>query len=73
MADKGFTITDLLPLGISLNLSPFLGGSSQMPAEDVVKTQEIASLRIHIKRAINKIKKFPYLGQSDTPSSNSTG
>ena len=29
-----------------------------MPAEDVVKTQEIASLRIHIKGVINKIKKF---------------
>ena len=58
MADKGFTIQDLLPLGISLNLPPFLGGSSQMPAEDVVETQEIASLRIHIERAINKIKNF---------------
>ncbi|XP_068671617.1 uncharacterized protein [Montipora foliosa] len=58
MADKGFTIQDLLPLGISLNLPPFLGGSSQMPAEDVAKTQEIASLRIHIERAINKIKNF---------------
>lgn len=58
MADKGFTIQDLLPLGISLNLPPFLGGSSQMPAEDVVKTQEIPSLRIHIKHAINKIKNF---------------
>ena len=58
MADKGFTIQDLLPLGISLNLPPFLGGSSQMPAEDVAKTQEIASLRIHIECAINKIKNF---------------
>jgi len=58
MADKGFTISDLLPLGVSLNLPPFLGGSDQMPAEDVVKTQEIASLRIHIERAINKIKNF---------------
>ena len=58
MADKRFTIQDLLPLGISLKLPPFLGGSSQMPAEDVVKTQEIPSLRIHIKRAINKIKNF---------------
>ena len=29
-----------------------------MPAEDVVKTQEIASLRIHVERAINKIKNF---------------
>ena len=51
---------DLLPLGVSLNLPPFLGGSNQMPAEEVVtcKTQEIASLRIHIERAINKIKNF---------------
>ena len=58
MADKGFTIQDLLPVGVSLNIPPFLGSSAQMPAEDVVKTQEIASLRIHVERAINKIKNF---------------
>ena len=58
MADKGFTIQDLLPLGVSLNIPPFLGSYSQMLAEDVVKTQEIASLRIHVERAINKIKNF---------------
>ena len=58
MADKGFTIQDLLPLGVFLNIPPFLGSSSQMPAEDVVLTQEIASLRIHVERAINKIKNF---------------
>ncbi|XP_068724860.1 uncharacterized protein [Montipora capricornis] len=58
MADKGFTIQDLLPLGVSLNIPPFLGSSSQMPPEDVVKTQEIASLHIHVERAINKIKNF---------------
>lgn len=58
MADKGFTIEDVLPLGVSLNLPPFLGQDSQMSPEDVIKTQEIASLRIHIERAINKIKNF---------------
>ena len=58
MADKGFTIQDLLPLGVSLNIPPFLGSSAQMPANDVVRTQEIASLRIHVERAINKIKNF---------------
>ena len=58
MADKGFTIQDLLPLGVTLNIPPFLGISSQMPAEDVILTQEIASLRIHVERAINKIKNF---------------
>ena len=54
MADKGFTIEDLLPLGVSLNIPPFLGQSQQIPAEDVVKTQVIASLRIYVERAINK-------------------
>lgn len=52
MADKGFTISDVLPLGVSLNIPPFLGGSRQMPPEEVMKTQEIARLRIHVERAI---------------------
>ena len=60
MADKGFTIEDLLPLGVSLNIPPFLGQSQQIPAEDVVKTQVIASLGIHVERAINKIKNFQF-------------
>ena len=29
-----------------------------MPAKEVVRTQEIASLRIHVERVINKIKNF---------------
>ena len=58
MADKGFTIEDLLPLGVNLNIPPFLGLYTQMRAQDVVKTQEIASVRIHIERAINKVKNF---------------
>ena len=58
MADKGFTIEDLLPLGVSLNIPLFLGQSQQMPVEDVVKTQVIASLRIHVEKAIIKIKNF---------------
>lgn len=58
MADKGFQVQDILPLGVSLNIPPFLGGNSQMSAEDVVRTQQIASVRIHVERAINKIKNF---------------
>ena len=58
MADKGFTIEDLLPLGVYLNIPPFLGKSPQIPADQVVLTQKIASLRIHVERAINKIKNF---------------
>ena len=58
MAEKGFTIEDLLPLGVYLNIPPFLGKSAQMPADQVVLTQKIASLRMHVERAINKIKNF---------------
>ena len=58
MADKGFQIADILPLGVKLNIPPFLGANSQMSAEDVVRTQQIAGLRIHVERAINKIKNF---------------
>ena len=57
MADKGFQIQDILPLGVSLNIPPFLGSNSQMCVEDVIKTQQIASLRIHVERALNKIVK----------------
>ena len=58
MADKSFTIEDILPLGVSLNIPPFLGMSDQMSSEDVIATQEIASLRIHVERAVNKVKNF---------------
>ena len=58
MADKGFIVEDVLSLGVSINIPPFLGKSDQMSAEDVIKTQEIESLQIHVERAINKIKKF---------------
>lgn len=58
MADKGFTIEDILPLGVKLNIPPFLRANAQMSAEDVIRTQQIAGLRIHVERAINKIKNF---------------
>ena len=47
-----------MPLGVSLNLPPFLGASSQKAVEDVVKTQEIASSWINVEPASNKIKNF---------------
>ena len=58
MADKGFTVQDLLPLGVCLNIPPFLGSKGQITPEEVMQTQQIASLRIHVERAINKIKNF---------------
>ena len=58
MADKGFTMQDLLPLGTSLNIPPFLGQFDQMSPENVKRTQQIASVRYHVERAINRIKNY---------------
>ena len=60
MADKGFTVEYLFPLGVSLNIPPFLGSKGQMSAQKVVETQSIASLRVHVERGINKIKNSTY-------------
>ena len=62
MADKGITIKDRLPPGIKVNIPPFLGSQVQMSPEDVVKTQTVASLRVHVERAINKVKNFHIWG-----------
>ena len=56
MAEKGFTIEDNLPLGVSFNIPPFLGMSDQMSAEDVIATQEIVSSRIHVERLSQILK-----------------
>ena len=62
MADRGFTIEDLLtPLGVKLNIPPFLGDRDQMEGSEVVETQQIASLRIHIERAIRRVKEYDIL------------
>ena len=62
MADRGFTIENLLlPLGVRLNIPPFLGDQEQLEGREVVETQQIASLRIHIERAIRHVKEFDIL------------
>ena len=58
MADTGFAIVDLLPLGVDPNIPLFLGLYTQTTVQDDIKTQEIASVKIHIERAINKIRNF---------------
>jgi len=62
MADRGFTIKDMLQeLGVELNSPPFLEGRSQLTSEEVKAGRGIASLRIHIERAIGRIKQFRIL------------
>ena len=53
MADRGFTIRDMLKeLNIELNLPPFMEGRQQLPAEDDRVGRLIATLCIHVERAI---------------------
>ena len=59
MADRGFDIQDLLsPLQVNLNIPAFLAGRPQLTKAEVKESQGIASVRIHVERAIQRIKKF---------------
>ncbi|CAB4009571.1 THAP domain-containing 11, partial [Paramuricea clavata] len=58
MADRGFEIENDLPPGVSLNIPPFLGEQAQFSKEDEIKTRRIAKHRIHVERAIQRIKSF---------------
>lgn len=39
MADKGFQIEDPLPLGVKLNIPPFLSADSEMSAVDIIRDE----------------------------------
>ena len=42
MADKGFDIQDLLaPLGVKLNIPPFLNSGTQFSSDDVLRTKKL--------------------------------
>ena len=61
MADKGFDISyDLLIRGCRLNMPPFVKGG-RLSKSNVTKTRKIASLRIHVERAIGRIKQYRIL------------
>ena len=58
MADKGFTIEDILPNRCTLNIPPFLREKPHFTSSDVELTQRIAKLRIHVERAIRRVKQY---------------
>ncbi|XP_068697263.1 uncharacterized protein [Montipora foliosa] len=59
MADKGFDIGDELnKVNLHLNIPPFLQNQSAFSEGDVIKTQTVAQHRIHIERAIGKVRRF---------------
>ena len=61
MADRGFDIGDVLPPGITLNIPPFKGTRSQLSSQETEETARIASLRIHVERAIGRVKNYHIL------------
>lgn len=62
MADKGFTIKDVLEKKkCKLNIPPFRGSSPQFTTDQIFETQEVASLRIHVERSIGRVKNFHIL------------
>ena len=62
MADRGFTVQDALKeKGATLNIPPFMEGRKQLSREDVQRGRTISSLRIHMERAIGRIKNYRIL------------
>ena len=62
MADRGFDITEDLALrGTSLCIPPFTKGKSQLSQREVETSRVLLSLRIHVERAIGRIKNYKIL------------
>ena len=62
MADRGFTIKeDLMVRGATLEIPPPSSGLEQMSKDKVIKTKRIANARIHVERAIGRMKVFSIL------------
>ncbi len=61
LADKGFTIFDQLPAGVSLNIPPFLTNKSHFTKEEAEACRKIARSRIHVERANERIKNYDIL------------
>ena len=57
LADKGFTIGDILPQGVTVNI-PAFSTNPQFTCEQVGQNKAISSVRIHVERAIQRIKLF---------------
>ena len=56
LADCGFTIDDILPSGVKLTIPAFTEGLNEFPETAATETCCLASVRIHIERAIRRLK-----------------
>ena len=59
MADKGFLISDLTtPKAVGLIIPPFKRKNRQLTPREVTATHDIANVRIHLERQMERIKNF---------------
>ncbi len=69
MADRGFTIGDLLlQRGAKLHIPPFTrkkegGNGKTLNQIEITKTRDVASLRIHVERTIEHMKNYKLLSR----------
>ena len=61
MADNGFDIIRDMPKNTALNIPPFLKDHSSLTIEEETETRRIAAVRVHVERAIRRIKVFKIL------------
>lgn len=58
MVDRGFNVQDLLLVKqVKLYMPPFTKGQSQFTKQKVQKGQAIAKARIHVERAIERVRR----------------
>ena len=50
-----------MPDGVTVNIPPFLNGAPQLSVSDESETRKIAAVRVHVERAIQRIKCFRIL------------
>nr|XP_055046081.1 uncharacterized protein LOC129431988 [Misgurnus anguillicaudatus] len=65
MADRGFTITDLLyEKKVKLVVPAFTKKDMQLSEEDTINTRHITDALVHVKRVICQLKNFKVLSQT---------
>ena len=63
LADRGFTIQDLLfPRQATARIPPFLGKREKLTPAEVIETRKIAKARIHVERFNARLKSFRLIG-----------
>ena len=59
LADRGFLIEEnLATFGAMLAIPDFTKGKRQLSSVDVEQTRRLAQIRIHVQRAMERIKKL---------------